>query len=131
MLLGVLGFVALYLSTSYFNSLPPQLLLLLGIAFGLAGSSIMLKLERTYVWKVLACAFVGSVLFTDAIGLSQLNPSFPVVQYLACAVLVLLSSYHQVEYCHAREMLGWGGSYRRFSEDLLTIQSSLNRHSLP
>ena len=51
--------------------------------------------------KVLACAFVGSVLFTDAIGLSQLSCAvrygeYCLVQYAICLVLVLLSCYHQV-----------------------------------
>lgn len=100
-LLGVLAFFGLIITTSYLNSMPIQLLMPISIAFGLAGSSIMLKLERTYVWKVLACAFVGSVLFTDAIGLSQLScmvqyGEYCLVQYAICTVLVLLSCYHQV-----------------------------------
>ena len=40
----------LIITTSYLNSMPIQLLMPISIAFGLAGSSIMLKLERTYVW---------------------------------------------------------------------------------
>jgi len=101
MLLGVLAFIGLYITTEYLNNMPIQLLGAILFAFGLAGSSIMLKLERTYVWKVLACAFVGSVLFTDAIGLSQLSCAvrygeYCLVQYAICLVLVLLSCYHQV-----------------------------------
>ena len=45
------------------------------------------------VYQVLACALVGSVLFTDAIGLSQLSA---LLQYGTCTVLVLFSCYHQV-----------------------------------
>ena len=103
LLLGVLAFIALYLGTSYLNTLPIQLLLPVGIAFGLAGSSMMLHFERTHVWKVLACALVGSVLLTDAIGLGALSLSYPFVQYGACTVLVLLSCFRQVSSQSRRE----------------------------
>mmetsp|Transcript_13006 Transcript_13006/g.29904 ORF Transcript_13006/g.29904 Transcript_13006/m.29904 type:complete len:404 (-) Transcript_13006:16-1227(-) len=119
LLLGLLSFIAIFVGTSYLNGLPIQVLIGVGIACALIGSSIMLSFEKTYLWKVLACALVGSVLFTDAIGLSQIS-SF--LQWMMCSILVISSCWRQLG-------PSWSRRARTFEEKSEKSAASKRRRS--
>jgi len=93
LLLGIVTFIMLLVGTSFLADLPFEAVIAMGVSSGLLGSVLMLYIERTSLWKVVACSLVGSILLTDAIGLSQLST---VLQVAVCSCLVTTSCWRQL-----------------------------------
>lgn len=92
LLVGLVSFIMLLVSTSLLLDAPFQAVIALGVLAALVGSVIVAQIEQTGPWKVMACALVGSVLLTDAIGVWQLSPF---AQGAICSMLVLTSCFRQ------------------------------------
>lgn len=94
-LIGTLTFIAALVWTPWLSHLPAECVVLVGGLFALVGSSVIWHMEQTRLWKVSACALVGSLLFTDAIGVGQVHGP---LQVWVCAALVLMASWQQLRW---------------------------------
>lgn len=82
--------------------------------FAVMGSSVVWHVERTRTWKVVACALVGSILFTDAVGVSRVSGLF---QVYVCTALTCSSVWWQLCSAPAKKTLNHRQTPKRESAE--------------